>query len=177
MIFTETPLAGAFVIEPERMEDARGFFARTFDAREFEAHGLNARIAQTNLSHNPRRGTLRGHALPAAALRRGQADPLHARRDPRRDHRPAAGLRDAARRTSESASTRTTAALLYVPEGFAHGFLTLDDDTEVSYQISQFYSPEHGAGVRWNDPAFGIAWPGDVTVIAERDRTYPDFRE
>ena len=66
--------------------------------------------------------------------------------------------------------------MLYVPEGFAHGFLTLDDDTEVSYQISQFYSPEHGAGVRWDDPAFGIAWPGAVAVIAERDRTYPDFR-
>ena len=176
MIFNETPLAGAFVIEPERMQDPRGFFARTFDAKEFEAHGLNARTAQTNLSHNPRRGTMRGMhfqrpPFAEAKLIRCTRGAIH---DVIIDLRPGSPTRTAHFGIRLDAENRT---LLYVPEGFAHGFLTLEDDTEVSYQISQFYSPEHGAGVRWNDPAFGISWPGEVTVIAERDRTYPDFRE
>ena len=176
MIFTETPLAGAFVVEPERMTDARGFFARTFDAKEFEARGLNPRTAQTNLSHNPHRGTLRGMhfqrpPFAEAKLVRCTRGAIH---DVIIDLRPGSPTRKAHFGVRLDAENRT---LLYVPEGFAHGFLTLTDDTEVSYQISQFYSPEHGAGVRWNDPAFGISWPGDVTVIAERDRTYPDYRE
>jgi len=176
MIFTETSLPGAFVIEPERMADSRGFFARTFDAREFEAHGLNARIAQTNLSHNPRRGTLRGmHYQRApfaeAKLIRCTRGAVH---DVIIDLRPGSPTYRSHFGVRLDAENRK---MLYVPEGFAHGFLTLADDTEVSYQISQFYSPEHGAGVRWNDPAFGISWPAEVAVIAERDRTYPDFRE
>ena len=176
MIFTETPLSGAFVIEPERMEDSRGFFARMFDAREFEEHGLDPRIAQTNLSHNPRRGTLRGmhfQRSPFAEVKLIRCT-RGAIQDVIIDLRPGSPTRKAHFGIRLDAENRS---LLYVPEGFAHGFLTLADDTEVSYQISEFYSPEHGAGVRWNDPAFAISWPEEVAVIAERDRTYPDFRE
>ena len=176
MIFTQTPLSGAFVIEPERIEDPRGFFARTFCAREFEAHGLNVGIAQTNLSYNPRRGTLRGMHYQRAPfaetkLIRCTRGAIH---DVIIDLRPGLPTFKAHFGIRLDAENRT---MLYVPEGFAHGFLTLSEGTEVSYQISQFYNPEHGTGVRWDDPAFGIAWPEAVTVIAERDRIYPDFPE
>lgn len=176
MIFEETSLRDAFLITPERMEDSRGFFARTFDAREFEAHGLNPRTAQTNLSHNPLRGTLRGmHYQRApfeeAKLIRCTRGAIH---DVIIDLRSGSPTRLAHFGVRLDAENRR---LLYVPEGFAHGFVTLTDDTEVSYQISQFYNPESGAGVRWDDPAFAIRWPEPVTVIADRDRSYPDFRE
>ncbi len=176
MIFTETSLPGAFVLEPERVEDSRGFFARTFCARDFESRGLNARIAQTNVSYNPRRGTLRGmHYQRApfaeAKLIRCTRGAIH---DVIIDLRPGSPTYEAHVGIRLDAENRK---MLYVPEGFAHGFLTLEEGTEVSYQISQFYNPEYGTGVRWNDPAFGIAWPEAITVIAERDRTYPDFRE
>ena len=175
MLFTETPLAGAFVIDPERIADDRGFFARTYCEREFEAHGLTTRIAQTNLSYNPRRGTLRGMHLQRAPfaeakLVRCTRGAIH---DVIVDLRPGAPTFRAHFGVRLDADNRR---MLYVPEGFAHGFLTLADDTEVSYQISQFYNPDFGTGVRWNDPAFGIAWPEEVRVIAERDRTYPDFQ-
>jgi dTDP-4-dehydrorhamnose 3,5-epimerase len=174
MIFTETPLPGAFVIDPERIADDRGFFARTYCAREFEAHGLTTRVAQTNLSYNPRRGTLRGmHFQRApfaeAKLVRCTRGAIH---DVIIDLRPGSPTFRAHFGASLDAENRR---MLYVPEGFAHGFLTLADDTEVSYQISQFYNSEHAGGVRWNDPAFAIAWPEEVRVIAQRDRTYPDF--
>lgn len=175
MIFHETPLAGAFVVEPERLVDERGFFARLFEAREFEARGLEARVAQGSLSYNPRRGTLRGmhYQRPPFAevkLVRCTRGAIH---DVIIDLREgSATFRKYFAVVLEPESRR----MLYVPEGFAHGFLTLADDTEVAYQMSQVYSPEHAAGVRWNDPAFGIAWPEAVVVIAERDRTYPDFR-
>ena len=175
MRFTEAPLAGAFVIEAERHEDERGFFARTFCEREFAERGLNGHVAQGNLSYNARRGTLRGmHYQRApqaeAKLVRCARGAIH---DVILDLRPASPtyLRHFAIRLDEENRT-----LLYVPEGVAHGFLTLEDRTEVAYQMSVAYSPDHGAGVRWDDPAFGIAWPEPVRVIAERDRTYPDFR-
>src|SRR5262245_11264945 len=175
MRFHAAPLAGAFVIEAERHEDERGFFARTFCEREFAERGLDGRVAQANLSYNARRGTLRGmhyqrppHA--EAKLVRCTRGAIH---DVIIDLRPASPthLRHFAIRLDEENRT-----LLYIPEGFAHGFLTLEDRTEVAYQMSMAYSSDHGAGVRWDDPAFGIAWPEPVRVIAERDRTYPDFR-
>lgn len=174
MRFQETPLPGAFVVEPDRFEDSRGFFARTFCAAEFAERGLDPRVAQANVSFNDRRGTLRGmhyqrppHA--EAKLVRCTQGAIHdVVIDLRRDS-PAFRRHFAVRLTSEN---RT---MLYVPEGLAHGYLTLEDATEVAYQMSVPYSPDHGAGVRFDDPAFGIAWPEPVRVIAERDRTYPDF--
>jgi dTDP-4-dehydrorhamnose 3,5-epimerase len=175
MIFEETPLPGAFVIRPERLEDERGFFARVFCEREFAERGIPMRVVQGNLSWSRLRGTLRG---------------LHYQRSPFQEAKLIRCTRGSVwdaiidlRAGSPAFLRHFTVVLdaaerthLYVPEGFAHGFLTLEDETEVSYQMSQFYSAAHAAGVRWDDPAFGIPWPFDPRVIAERDRNYPDFR-
>ena len=175
MIFHPTPLADAHVVEPERFEDERGFFARIFEPREFEAKGLNPNVAQSSLSFNPRKGTLRGMhfqrpPFAEAKLVRCTRGAVHdVIIDLRRDSKSYLGHFGV---VLDADSRR----MLYVPEGFAHGFLTVTDDAEVTYQISARYSPEHASGVRWNDPAFGISWPGPVVLINERDRTYPDFR-
>jgi dTDP-4-dehydrorhamnose 3,5-epimerase len=174
MRFTETKVAGAFLIEPEPIADERGFFARTWCREEFADHGLTPELAQANISFNHRKGTLRGlhyQAAPHAEAKlvrstRGAIWDLAL--DLRRDSPTylawfGAELGDANR------------AMLYVPEGCAHGFLTLTDDAEVAYQMSAPYAPEAARGVRFDDPAFGIEWPGEVVVINERDRTYPDF--
>ena len=175
MPFTAAPLAGAFVIDPERFEDERGFFARTFCEKEFAERGLDPRVSQANVSYNTRRGTLRGmhYQRPPHAetkLVRCTRGAIH---DVIIDLRPSSAtyLGHFAVRLDEE-----NRRLLYVPVGFAHGFLTLEDRTEVAYQMSVAYSADHGAGVRWDDLAFGISWPEPVRVIAERDRTYPDFR-
>jgi dTDP-4-dehydrorhamnose 3,5-epimerase len=174
MVFKELELAGAFRIEPQRIEDERGFFGRAFCQREFVARGLNTTIAQCSISFNSKRGTLRGMHYQAAPY---EEDKLvrctqGALYDVVIDLRPASPT--FARHVAE-ALTADNRHILYVPKGCAHGFMTLEDDTEVAYQISEFYSPEHSRGVRWNDPAFGIAWPLEATVISERDRNYPDF--
>lgn len=174
MIFSPTALPGAFVIEPERREDERGFFARTWCAREFEAHTLVTRLAQCSVSYNKRKGTLRGMHYQAAPhqetkLIRCTAGAIH---DVIIDLRPASPTFKRHFGVTLSAENRR---MLYVPVGFAHGFQTLLDDTEVFYQISEYYSAEHSRGVRWNDPAFGIAWPDDDRTISGRDREYPDF--
>ena len=174
MIFSETALAGAWIVEPERLEDERGFFARSWCRREFEARGLNPDVAQCNVSFNKRRGTLRGLHYQAepyreAKLIRCTRGAVH---DVILDLRPGSTtfLRHVA--VILDAESRR---MLYVPEGLAHGFQTLEDDTEVFYQMSAFYSPDHARGVRWNDPAFGIRWPDDDPTISSRDRGYPDF--
>jgi dTDP-4-dehydrorhamnose 3,5-epimerase len=174
LIFTETKLPGAFVIEPERREDERGFFARTFCKREFEAHGLNSQVAQCNTSFNKKKGILRGMHFQAAPFGevkfvRCTAGAIY---DVIIDLRPASHTFKGYFGVELSAEN---GAMLYIPEGFAHGFQTLRDGSEVFYQMSQVYSPEHARGVRWNDPAFGIEWPADERIIVERDRTYPDF--
>ena len=174
MRFTETKVAGAFLIEPEPIADERGFFARTWCREEFADHGLTGELAQANLSFNHRQGTLRGlhyQAAPHAEAKlvrvtRGAIWDLAL--DLRRGSPTylawfGAELSDANRQ------------MLYVPEGCAHGFLTLTDDAEVAYQMSAPYAPQAARGVRFDDPAFGIEWPGEVVVINERDRTYPDF--
>lgn len=174
MIFVETALKGAFVIEPERREDERGFFARSWCQREFETHGLNARLAQCNVSFSKRRGTLRGMHYQAAPYR--EAKLIRCTRGAIHDV-----IIDL--RTDSPTFKRHVVVVLepesrrmvYVPEGFAHGFQTLEDGTEVFYQLSEFYAPDHARGVRWNDPAFGIRWPDDERTISERDRSYPDF--
>jgi len=175
MRFTEAPLAGAFVVDAQRFGDARGFFARTFCEREFRERGLNPRVAQANVSYNERRGTLRGmhYQRPPygeAKLVRCTRGAIH---DVIIDLRPGSATYLGHFAVLLDEDNRT---MLYVPEGFAHGFLTLADGTEVTYQMSAEYSPDHGAGVRYDDPAFGIRWPEPVRVIVERDRTYPDFR-
>ena len=176
MIFTETPLAGAFLIDPEPVADGRGFFARFFCRREFTAHGLNPELAQCNISLNRRRGTLRGmhwQAAPhqEAKLIRCTRGAIH---DVIIDLRPGSPTY-----TAHIAATLTAAdrRMLYVPEGFAHGFVTLEDDTEVFYQMSEFYAPESSRGVRYDDPRFAIRWPIDILVVSDRDRSYPDWSQ
>lgn len=174
MIFTETALKGAHLVDLERHEDDRGFFARSWCAGEFETSGLNPRIAQCSLSFNVRKGTLRGmhyqvKPFEEAKLVRCTRGSLC---DIIVDLRPDSPTYARHLSVFLSADNRR---MLYVPEGFAHGFLTLEDATEVFYQISELYSPESQRGFRWDDPAFGIVWPEAVQVISERDRTYPDF--
>jgi dTDP-4-dehydrorhamnose 3,5-epimerase len=161
-------------MEPERREDERGFFARTFCQREFEIHGLNARIAQCNISFNKRKGILRGMHFQAAPfseakLVRCTSGCIY---DVIIDLRPSSPTFKQYVAVELSAENRK---MVYIPEGFAHGFQTLEDDTEVFYQMSQFYSPEHARGVRWDDAAFGIEWPPAERTIVEKDRNYPDF--
>ncbi len=176
MIFRETPLPGAYVIDIERLEDERGFFARTWCEREYQAHGLNSRLVQCSISFNKVKGTLRGmhYQLPpfaeAKVVRCTRGAIYDVIIDLRRES-PTFRQHFGITLTPENRS------MLYVPEGFAHGLLTLADETEVLYLISEFYAPEYARGVRWNDPAFGIAWPGPVRVISARDANYPDFAE
>jgi dTDP-4-dehydrorhamnose 3,5-epimerase len=176
VIFVETALPGAFVIEPERLEDQRGFFARVWCAREFEAHGLDARLVQCSISFNKRKGTLRGmhFQVPPAAETKLVRCTAGAMFDVIIDLRPDSPT--FIRHVSVVLSPENR-KMLYVPAGFAHGFQTLADDTEVFYQMSELHSPGHARGVRWDDPAFGIRWPDDERIIAERDRTYPDFTD
>jgi dTDP-4-dehydrorhamnose 3,5-epimerase len=174
VIFREIKLAGAFVIEPEKREDERGFFARTFCREEFSAHGLNPDIAQCNVSFNKRKGTLRGMHYQAppcceAKVVRCTAGAIF---DVIID------LRASSKTFQQHFAVElcaSTGKMLYVPEGFAHGFQTLVDNTEIFYQMSRPFSPQHARGVRWNDPAFGIEWPSADRTILERDRNYPDF--
>lgn len=175
MIFTETILKGAWVIEPERREDDRGFFARTFCEKEFAEHGLETRVAQCNISFNRRKGTLRGMHYQAAPFEEAKLArcTMGAIFDAIIDLRPASPTFKKSFSVELTASNRR---MLYIPRDFAHGFQTLVDDTEVFYQMAQVYSAEHARGVRWNDSAFGIRWPADERIIHERDKNYPDFR-
>lgn len=172
MNFVDTGIPGAFLIEPERVEDARGFFARTWCEREFEAHGLNPRLVQCNVSFNRKRGTLRGmhyQARPYAEAKLVRCT-MGAIYDVVLDLRPESA---AFKRWYAVELTAENRRMLYIPEDLAHGFQTVADDTEVFYQMSEFYDAKSARGVRWNDPAFGIDWPIPVTVIAEKDAAYP----
>ena len=174
MIFTGTPLNGAFVIEPERREDERGFFARTWCQQEFEAHGLSPRLAQCNISYNKKKGTLRGMHYQVAPYK--EVKLVRCTRGA--IYEVIIDLRPTSATFKQHFAVRLSAdnrAMLYVPEDFAHGSQTLEDETEVFYQMSEFYAPECARGVRWDDPAFGIQWPDDERTISERDRNYPDF--
>jgi dTDP-4-dehydrorhamnose 3,5-epimerase len=173
--FAELPLKGAYEIEPETVEDSRGFFIRTFCRREFSVQGINPDVVQCSTSFNRAKGTLRGmhyQIAPYAECKLVQCitgSTYHVIIDIRVDSETYlewAPLRLSARRKN----------MLYVPAGFAHGFLTLDDNCEVHYQMSEFYHPERSGGIRWNDPVFGIDWPDEVTAISDRDRSFPDFQ-
>lgn len=174
MIFSETPLRGAYIIDPERVEDSRGFFARTWSQDEYAARGLTARVVQCSISFNKVKGTLRGLHYQTGSHREAKLvrctmgavyDVIVDLRAESPTYRHHFGV-------VLSAQDRR---MVFVGEGFAHGFQTLEDGSEVFYQISQFYAPEHATGVRWNDPAFGITWPLRPSVMSDRDRAYPDF--
>jgi dTDP-4-dehydrorhamnose 3,5-epimerase len=174
MIFRETPLPGAWVLEPERIADERGFFARTWCRRDFEARGLDPSIAQCSVSFNRRRGTLRGlhfqvepHAeVKLVRVTRGAVWDVIV------DLRPGSPT---FRQHFAVVLSAEAGHQLYIPKGMAHGFQTLEDATEVAYQISAFYAPEAARGYRWDDPAFAIPWPEPVTIISEKDRNLPLF--
>lgn len=174
MKFIPSFLDGAVRIEMDRLEDDRGFFARSWCSRDAEAHGLIPRIAQCSVSFNRRRGTLRGlhiqiEPFTEAKLVRCTRGALV---DVIVDLRP--GSRTFKKwETFELNQENGTA--IYIPEGFAHGFQTLTDDTEVHYQMSEFYHEDCARGVRWNDPAFGIRWPLPDPILSPKDATYPDF--
>jgi dTDP-4-dehydrorhamnose 3,5-epimerase len=175
MIFRELELSGAYLIEPERFEDERGFFARTWCTNEFEKHGLNNRLVQCNISYNRHKGTLRGMHYQAepygeTKLVRCTAGAIY---DVIIDLRPTSTTFKQWRSVELSAQNRLA---LYIPVGFAHGFETLTSDTEVFYQMSEFYYPEAARGVRWDDPTFGISWPSPHGhTISIKDASYEDF--
>ena len=174
MLFLETKLKGAFTIDLQRIEDSRGFFARAFCKREFERRGLNPAVVQCNVSFNPQKGTLRG---------------MHYQQEPFREVKVvrciAGAIFDAIVDLRPDSSTyrqwtgvelsAQNGRSLYVPEGFAHGYLTLTENTEVFYQVSEFYSPGYERSIRWNDPAFRIQWPIEPLIISPRDASHPDF--
>lgn len=176
IIFKETKLKGAFVIDPETFADERGFLARSFSAQEFESHGLTSRMAECNISFSKKRYTIRGmhfqkppHAQ--AKLVRCTKGAIY---DCIIDLRPES---ETFKQWIGEELTADNRRMLYVPEGFAHGFQTLENDSEVFYQISYTYTPASEGGVRWNDPAFGIDWPAtDGITINQRDQNYPDFK-
>jgi dTDP-4-dehydrorhamnose 3,5-epimerase len=174
MIFTETKLPGAFIIDMDMKTDDRGFFARAFCGNEFQEHGLNPKVAQANMSFNHRKGTIRGmhyQVAPATETKfircvRG------AIQDVIIDMRPDSPT------YKQHISVELTAEnhrALYIPEMFAHGLQALEDNTEVMYLVGEFYTPGYERGLRYNDPAFGIEWRLPVTVISEKDASWPLF--
>ena len=174
MKFHPAPLNGAFTIELEKRGDERGFFARLFCQREFEAQGLSGQFVQANDSHSAHKGTLRGLHMQLAphaetkvvrCIRGALYDGIL---DVRKDS-PTFGKSFGAELTAENR------LMMYVPKGFAHGFITLTDDTEAFYLSDAFYAPEAERGIRWNDPAFSVEWPLAPTVISDKDRDQRDF--
>lgn len=174
MIFTPIPLAGAYVLTMEPIADDRGFFSRVFCTREFTEHGLNPAVAQASMSYSRKRGTLRGlhyqkpphEEVKLVRCTRGAVWDVMV------DIRPDSPTRAQWFGATLSVENRT---MVYVPEGFAHGFITLEDDSEIFYQMSVPYSPGTSAELRWNDPAFGIEWPLEPVVISDKDRLAGDF--
>ena len=176
MIFTETKLSGAFVIDIEHREDNRGFFARAFCQHEFEEHGLRPTIAQANIAFKRRRGTMRGmhFQFPPAAETKLVRCTLGAILDIIVDLRPESPT------YLEHVAVELTAdnhRALYVPERFAHGYQVLEDGTETSYQVGEFYAPGHEGGLRFDDPRLALSWPLPVTEISEKDRGWPPLAE
>jgi len=176
MIFTETKLKGAYLIDWELRNDERGFFTRSFCQHEFATLGLKTSIAQCNISFNKNRGTLRGMHFQITP--RAEAKLVQCTRgaiyDVIIDLRPDSLSYCAWTGVELTADSHR---MLYIPEGFAHGFQTLDDNVEVFYHMFEFYSPDHARGVRWDDPAFGVIWPLPNPIISERDGSYPLFEK
>ena len=174
MIFTETILKNAYVIELEKREDHRGFFARTWDKKEFEEHNLNSNLVQCNVSFSKKCGTLRG---------------MHYQKKPFEESKVIRCVKgkifDVIIDLRSSSSTfkkwfgveltEENYKMLYVPEGFAHGFQTLEDNSEIIYQVSEFYTPNSELGIHWNDPEFNITWPIEEKIITEKDNSWKLF--
>jgi dTDP-4-dehydrorhamnose 3,5-epimerase len=174
MIFTETPLRGLYLIDLEKKGDDRGFFARAFCEKEFAGHGLVTHFVQVNNSLSAQRGTLRG---------------MHYQLQPKAETKlvrcirgaiydAALDLRQGSLTFGKSFGAELTAEnrrMLYVPKGFAHGFLTLSNDTEALYFVDEFYSPDHERGVRWNDPKFNMSWPAEPVVLSDKDKNQRSF--
>lgn len=174
MLFNPTKLEGAYIIEIEELRDNRGFFARSWCRKEFEIHSLDTRIVQSNIGFSPQKGTLRG---------------LHYQKPPYEEvklvrctrgamYDVIVDLRPHSRTYMQWIAVELTASnhkMLYAPEGFAQGYLTLEDNTEMCYQTSQFYSPQSAWGARFDDPVFGIDWPNPIEIISEVDKTWPNY--
>lgn len=174
MKFIETALKGAFLIDPELLKDERGFFARTWCRKEFEQHGLNSDWVQCNISYNKRKGTLRGmhyQIVPYAEAKLVRCT-MGAIYDVIIDLRPDSATYCQWISAELSAENRK---MIYIPQGFAHGFQTLLDSTEVFYQMSEFFAPGYARSVRWNDPQFKIRWPETERTISEKDQTIKNF--
>ena len=173
MIFTETKLSGAYTLDLEPHSDDRGWFARSYCEREFRDHGLHTEWVQNNISFNAKRATLRGMHFQKAP----HEEPKLVQVTHGGIHDVLVDMRAESPTFKDHVAVELTAAnrrMLYVPPGVAHGFLTLEDDTEVLYHMGAFYAPEAAAGLRYDDPAFAIPWPEVPQVISERDATYPD---
>lgn len=174
MKFTESGLKGAYIIDIEPAEDERGFFARTFCRKEFEAYGLNPNLLQSSISFNKKKGTLRGmhyQAWPHEETKIVRCT-MGAIYDVILDLRPDS---KSFKQWVAIDLTSTNHRMVYVPQGFAHGFQTLEEDVEVFYQMSECYYPQSAIGLRWNDPAFGIKWPISHPIISARDLHFPDL--
>ncbi|PSL06595.1 dTDP-4-dehydrorhamnose 3,5-epimerase [Cecembia rubra] len=174
MIFKETKLKGAFEIEIKKLEDERGFFGRSWCANEMAEYGLNSAIKQANTSFSKTKGTIRGMHFQKAPYQESKLirctkgailDVIIDLRPDSPTYKEWIGVE----------LNESNYKMLYVPEDFAHGFMTLEDNSEVTYLVSQFYTPGAEAGIRWNDPAFNIEWPMNPTVISEKDRNHPNY--
>jgi dTDP-4-dehydrorhamnose 3,5-epimerase len=174
MIFTETKLNGAFIIEIEKHEDERGFFGRSWCVNEMKDHGIDMNILQANISLNKSKGTLRGMHYQLAPHQEAKLvrcskgsifDVIIDLRKDSKTYKQWIGVK----------LTQENYKMLYIPEDFAHGFLTLDNDSEISYLMSELYVPGAAATIRWNDPLFNIKWPLEPTIISEKDKSQPDF--
>lgn len=174
MIFKETKLKGAYIIEVQKLVDERGFFGRSWCKKEFEAHGLNSNVVQANVSYSKTKGTLRGMHYQVAPYSetktiRCMAGAIY---DVIVDLRP-----DSAtfKQWIGVELTQENGHMLYVPEGFAHGFITLKDHTSVNYMVTAYYTPGAEAGIRYDDPAINIEWPITPTVVSDKDKAIPPF--
>lgn len=174
MVFRETGLVGAYIIEIEKIEDNRGFYGRAWCQKQFERHGLIGHFVQANVIVNKSKGTLRGLHYQIApyeevklfrCTRGAIYDVIVDVRPESPTYKQWVGIE----------LQSETYKMVYVPRGFAKGFVTLEDDTEINYLVSQVYSPEHERGIRYDDPAFGIKWPVDIRVMSDKDRGWPDY--
>jgi dTDP-4-dehydrorhamnose 3,5-epimerase len=175
MVFEETKLKDAFIIDIERIGDERGFFARAYCEKEFEKHGIPTGIVQANISYNKFKHTLRGLHYQAAPF--GEAKLVRCTKGSIFD--VIIDMRENSETFKQWISVElneNSHRMLYVPEGFAHGFMTLEDHTEVTYHVSEFYTPAAEKGIRWNDPEFQLKWPENIEVISEKDKNWPDFK-
>lgn len=174
MKFTETRLKDAFIIDLDKFEDDRGFFARSWCKKEIDEHGLNSNVVQVNVSNNRKKGTLRGMHYQVSPYEETKL--IRCTKGALYD--VIIDLRPDSETYKQWIGVELTAGnykSLYVPEGFGHGFQTLEDDTEATYQVTEFYTPGAEAGIRYNDPQFAIDWPMEIAVISDKDRNWPDF--